>query len=101
ALGVAPVYDYHLDVKDTKLGRIQQAFRIGRRALESGGEKEALAAENRTSFFDALDERLAEYEIRALAAGGFSKEAEDGLSYLVSSAMAYKIVATSRQLDPL
>jgi putative nucleotidyltransferase with HDIG domain len=149
AAAVLPVYDYRLEIKDSKLTRIQEAFQGIRAAMapveaefdalkkpkdkapsldgaerpkkageRSGGGRQSAHLEAarleelhqklarvkqdvRTQFFDALDETLSDEEHRALAGAGFTRQVEDSLTYLVSSAMDFKIVGTSRQLDHL
>ncbi len=139
AAATLPIYDYHLDVKDGALARVQAAFQLLREALapvrsqlvapepdkpKDGAEapepkpalpdkevaerrrvlaeqEKAILAETRDRFFETLDEALSKEEYAALAAVDFSKEAEGSMSYLLTSTMSYKIVATTRQLEPI
>ncbi len=128
---VKRVYDYRLEIKEGKLGRIQAAFALGRETLEpllarikslqgppadgqgpKGEErKRALAeakakrdeavAEARDKVYDEIDDTLAAEEYAAISDGNFDRELEDALVYLVGEAMRYKILATSRQLEPV
>jgi len=74
-----------------------------RDALRAALAKQRLEAiaEQKTAFFDALDETLTDAELDALARTSFSKETEGSIAYLLTSAMTYKVVATSRQLEPI
>lgn len=131
AQAVRPVYDYSLEVKEAKLGRVQAAFALGRETLQpivdrlkalkappadgqgpKGEErKKALAQaveerakaidELRNRIYDELDDTLAPEEYVAMAAADFGREIEDALVYLLGEAMRYKILATSRQLEPV
>ena len=71
-----------------------------RRAALAKQRAEVIDAKH-NAFFDALDETLTDAELDSLASDGFSNEAESGLTYLLTSAMGYKVVATSRQLEPI